>query len=399
MDAIQIRGVGKRYRIGKTPSTTLREALPELLHLGRREPVEEIWALRDLDLTVAEGEVLGIAGSNGAGKSTLLRVLARITEPTTGSSRTRGRVGALLDVGTGFHGELTGRENVYVNGALLGLSRRAIRERLDAIVAFAEVERFLDTPLKRYSSGMQLRLAFAIAAEIQPEIVVVDEVLAVGDAEFQRRCLDRMSEMQQAGRTVIFVSHDAGTMAQLCSRVVWLDQGRIVADGPTREVLSAYLSAGEGKLGADFEPRPDLDLSPVRVSVSGADGPPRRGEKLVVEVTLAARTEIRKHDLAIILTTPDGVRVIDEALTDSGLGPIEMGAGKREVIRLELPPILAPDRYGLHLWLGTAYETHFEENLLTFDLLPKIDDSAESIQRRRIAQPEVTWLHRGEASA
>ena len=200
-----------------------------------------MWALRDVDFEIEEGDVVGIVGRNGAGKTTLLKVLARIVRPTTGVVRMRGRVGALLEVGTGFHPELTGRENVFLNGVVLGMSRREIDRRFDDIVEFAGVERFLDTPLKRYSSGMYLRLAFAVAAHIDPDILVVDEVLAVGDAEFQRRCLGRMSEFGREGRTVVFVSHDTGAVGQLCRRAIWLEHGKVRDDGSVESVLAAYL--------------------------------------------------------------------------------------------------------------------------------------------------------------
>src|SRR5262245_26450585 len=230
--AIEARNLGKRYRLGQSGYATLREKLGSRRGL-QHGPTEarEIWALRDLDLEIREGDVLGFVGRNGAGKTTLLKTIARIVRPTTGVVRVRGRVGALLEVGTGFHPELTGRENIYLNGVVLGMSRREIDRRFDDIVEFAGVERFLDTPLKRYSSGMYLRLAFAVAAHIDPDVVIVDEVLAVGDAEFQRRCLGRMSEFGREGRTVLFVSHDTGAVASLCSRAVWLDAGEIKADG------------------------------------------------------------------------------------------------------------------------------------------------------------------------
>ena len=202
---------------------------------------EEIWALNDISFDVAQGEVLGVIGRNGAGKSTLLKVLTRITTPTTGRATIRGRVGSLLEVGTGFHPELTGRENVFLNGAILGMKRREIDRKFAEIVEFAGVEQFIDTPVKRYSSGMYVRLAFAVAAHLEPEILLVDEVLAVGDAEFQRRCLGRMEEIGGTGRTVLFVSHNMQAVAQLCDRVILLEGGGIVLDGPSTEVVAQYL--------------------------------------------------------------------------------------------------------------------------------------------------------------
>src|ERR671911_2050991 len=238
--AIEVDRVSKRYRLGEYHSArTLAEAAATALHrLGRqRSRPEEIWSLRDVSFALDEGHALGIIGRNGAGKSTLLKILGRITEPTSGAARTRGRVAALLEVGTGFHPELTGRENLFLNGAILGMSRRAMARRLDEIVEFAGVERFLDTPVKRYSSGMYLRLAFSVAAHIEPDILVVDEVLAVGDAEFQAKCMGRMASAEQEGRTVVFVSHNLDAIARLCPRSVWLEQGSVQALGPTAEVL------------------------------------------------------------------------------------------------------------------------------------------------------------------
>jgi ABC-2 type transport system ATP-binding protein/lipopolysaccharide transport system ATP-binding protein len=390
--AIEISGLGKRYRLGQTV-VTLREALPALLQAGRARKRDEIWALRDVDLTVEQGEILGIVGANGAGKSTLLKVLARITEPTTGVSRTRGRVGAMLEVGTGFHYELTGRENIFLNGAILGLSRSEIAARMDAIVAFAEIERFLDTPLKRYSSGMWLRLAFAIAAEIRPEIIVVDEVLAVGDYEFQQRCLGRMSEMHQTGRTVLFVTHDSGIMARLCSRVVWLDHGRVVADGPTDEVLSAYLrKAGSSGLEAELEMPADADVAPIQVGVAGPNGQaPVRGEPLHFEVTLEARRPARGYNLAVFVTGEDGSRLLHEGWTDSEDTVLAFEQGRTKV-RLTIAPVFTSGSYTAQLWFGTSYGvTLFEQEVLHFQIEPRIEDKAESLRRQRVVQPKVKW--------
>jgi lipopolysaccharide transport system ATP-binding protein len=205
---------------------------------------EEFWALRHVSLEVQQGEVVGIVGRNGAGKSTLLKILSRITEPTEGRIRLRGRTASLLEVGTGFHPELTGRENIFLNGAILGMSRLEIRRKFDEIVSFAEIERFLDTPVKRYSSGMYVRLAFAVAAHLEPEILIVDEVLAVGDATFQKKCLDKMDDAGKAGRTVLFVSHNMQAVTRLSSRCVLLEKGELTLDGPPHRVASAYLSSG-----------------------------------------------------------------------------------------------------------------------------------------------------------
>jgi lipopolysaccharide transport system ATP-binding protein len=250
--AISADGLSKRYRIGELQSSygTLRESLvrvtKQLARGPHRHEHEEIWALRDVSFEVPEGQVLGVIGRNGAGKSTLLKVLTRITTPTGGRAEIRGRVGSLLEVGTGFHPELTGRENVFLNGSVLGMKRKEIVGKLDEIVEFAGVERFMDTPVKRYSSGMYVRLAFAVAAHLEPEILLVDEVLAVGDAEFQRRCLGRMQDFGQSGRTVLFVSHNMPAIARLCERTILLSDGQIERDGPSPDVVAHYLQSGQG---------------------------------------------------------------------------------------------------------------------------------------------------------
>jgi lipopolysaccharide transport system ATP-binding protein len=248
--AIDAVGLSKQYRIGQLHSAidTLRDHVMHGLHTLRagRAPREHIWALDDVSFQVREGEVLGIIGRNGAGKTTLLRLLSRITEPTKGHADVTGRVASLLEVGTGFHGELTGRENIFLNGAILGMRRSEIVRRFDEIVEFSGVEQFLDTPVKRYSSGMFVRLAFSVAAHLEPDILIVDEVLAVGDAEFQRRCLGRMESYGQSGRTVLFVSHSMPTIARLCPRLLLLDRGRLVEDGPTDHVIGRYLHGDQG---------------------------------------------------------------------------------------------------------------------------------------------------------
>ena len=250
--SIVVDGISKQYRIGQLHSAygTLRDSLAaagrRVLHRGDAPPSREIWALKDVSFTVPEGQVLGVIGANGAGKSTLLKILTRITTPTEGSAEIRGRVGSLLEVGTGFHPELTGRENVFLNGSVLGMKRREIAARFDDIVDFAGTEKFIDTPVKRYSSGMQVRLAFAVAAHLEPEILLVDEVLAVGDAEFQRRCLGRMESLSRSGRTVLFVSHQMQAVSRLCDRAILLEGGRIALDGDSEEVVARYLQSKVG---------------------------------------------------------------------------------------------------------------------------------------------------------
>lgn len=249
--AICASGLGKRYRIGALArQTTLGERLTQAMqaparwlranHKGSSGSHREFWALRDVSLEIHEGEIVGLIGRNGAGKSTLLKILSRVTQPTAGWAEIHGRVGSLLEVGTGFHPELTGRENTYLNGAILGMDRREIDRKFDEIVDFAEVGEFIDTPLKHYSSGMQMRLAFAVAAHLEPETLLVDEVLAVGDLAFQKKCLGKMGEVASGGRTIVFVSHQLNQIRKLCEKVIWLDQGRIFQAGPTPEITAAY---------------------------------------------------------------------------------------------------------------------------------------------------------------
>jgi lipopolysaccharide transport system ATP-binding protein len=252
---IKVENLGKHYHIGASQESyqTLRETLYGAVRApfkkwrqrGMNKPAE-IWAVKDVSFEVAPGEIVGIIGRNGAGKSTLLKLLSRITEPTRGRIELYGRIGSLLEVGTGFHPELTGRENIFLNGAILGMQRAEISRKFDEIVAFSEVEKFIDTPVKRYSSGMYLRLAFAVAAHLEPEILLVDEVLAVGDARFQRKCLNKMQDIGQQGRTVLFVSHNMPAITRLCPRTILLDDGGVLSDGPSHEVIGTYLGSGLG---------------------------------------------------------------------------------------------------------------------------------------------------------
>ena len=291
--AISIEQLGKRYRLGTHlgPYRTLRETITDALKAPFREAKQSfwkgplppgsdtIWALKDVFLEVPHGEILGIIGRNGAGKTTLLKVLSRITEPTEGRVRLRGRVGSLLEVGTGFHLELTGRENIFMNGAILGMSRREIQAKFEEIVSFAEIEPFLDTPLKRYSTGMGTRLAFAIAAHLDTDILLVDEVLAVGDLGFRKKCLGKMQDVTQAGRTVLFVSHDMNSIRRLCRSAVWLDQGRVMATGQVQEVVTQYEASfldADGQRAARVERRnpPKSQKCFSWVSLSDAQGNP-----------------------------------------------------------------------------------------------------------------------------
>src|SRR5215471_3627963 len=281
--AVRVQGLGKRFRIGGTrrPYKTLRESLwgaasspwRAARRLAGRGPNGRsyFWALQDVSFEIPRGAVVGIIGRNGAGKSTLLKILSRITEPTEGFGEIHGRVGSLLEVGTGFHGELTGRENVFLNGAILGMKRVDIARKFDAIVAFSEVEKFIDTPVKHYSSGMYLRLAFAVAAHLDPEILIVDEVLAVGDAAFQKKCLNKMQDVGREGRTVLFVSHNMPAVTRLCERAILLDDGNVSHDGSASDVVSTYLKGEFGTTAIrewnsqEWPTREVAGLSAVRV--------------------------------------------------------------------------------------------------------------------------------------
>lgn len=310
--AIRLESLSKWYRIGgaQVPYRTLRDTVTDafadpfrrLYSAMRGRPLgaadSSIWALRDVSCEIKRGEVVGLIGRNGAGKSTLLKILSRITEPTAGSAEIRGRVGSLLEVGTGFHPELTGRENIYLNGAILGMKRAEIERKFDAIVAFAEVEKFIDTPVKHYSSGMYLRLAFAVAAHLEPEILLVDEVLAVGDARFQKKCLNKMQDVRQEGRTVLFVSHNMPAITRICERTILLDQGRVLRDGPSHQVVSAYLDSGLGTTGA----REWHDL---------ANAP---GNEIVRLCAVRVRTEDGQIADAVDIRHPIGIEIEYEVL-------------------------------------------------------------------------------------
>lgn len=307
--AIDARGLSKRYRLGATAdSLHLRQALSQLW--GRKgqdvEDVRTLWALRDVSFQAPPGEVLGVIGRNGAGKSTLLKLLARITSPTEGNVRLRGRVGSLLEVGTGFHPELTGRENVDLNAAILGMRRHEVARKLDAIVDFAGVERFLDTPVKRYSSGMKLRLAFAVAAFLEPEILFVDEVLSVGDLSFQKKSVAKIKDTAQSGAsTILFVSHNLATIRAICSRVLLLEQGRLVADGPPEKVLATYVSRNlESYQSGTLDDFRRLPIESAACYVSAMRMPSERlsdsglprfsnGEQACLELDLVARETVR----------------------------------------------------------------------------------------------------------
>jgi ABC-type polysaccharide/polyol phosphate transport system ATPase subunit len=359
VDRIQVEGVSKRYRLGERGN--LRETLTRLVR-RQPHPESELWSLRDVSFTVPDGGALGIVGRNGAGKSTILKVLMRITTPTEGVSRTRGRVAALLEVGTGFHPELTGRENVFLNAAILGMSRSETRRRFDEIVAFAGTERFLDTPVKRYSSGMYLRLAFSVAAHLDPDVLIVDEVLAVGDAEFQRKCLGRMSEAEREGRTVVFVSHDLASLRKLCPRAIWLENGRVKDDGPAEQVIRDYLTSGHAASRNRQHGRSAGAVRLLDVSVVPRQGSPDRAllreDPLRVAVCFEVAEERMGLDLGLYVTNSRGIRIFDESLRDGH--EVRFAPGHYEVA-LDVPPVLNIGEYTVGLWIGTAVDDFVDE--------------------------------------
>jgi len=324
---IRVNDLGKRYRIGLMPQKyqTLSEKISLTLSAPWRalrrvqsplaDAADTIWALRQVSFEVEEGQVLGIIGRNGAGKSTLLKILSRITEPTEGEVMIRGRVGSLLEVGTGFHPELTGRENIYLNGAILGMKRAEIDRKFDEIVAFSEVEQFIDTPVKRYSSGMYLRLAFAVAAHLEPEILVVDEVLAVGDAEFQKKCLGKMGDVARQGRTVLFVSHNMSAILRLTQESIVLDKGHLVLRAPSAEAVDYYLSAGNARAGERYweageVPADAAPFRPLALRVRDAKGnvadTVRSTEPCTIEVEYSLSAPLSGLRIGIYLSTARG---------------------------------------------------------------------------------------------
>jgi len=325
---INVKNLSKKYIIShqqRGDSSSLREVItngvanfgkkllsPFSLHSSRVSDYhEDFWALKDVSFEVKQGDRIGIIGRNGAGKSTLLKILSRITDPTTGSVRIKGRVASLLEVGTGFHPELSGRENIYLNGAILGMRREESRRKFDEIVAFAEIEKFLDTPVKRYSSGMYVRLAFAVAAHLEPEILIVDEVLAVGDAQFQKKCLGKMEDVGREGRTVLFVSHNMAVISRLCSRCVYLKHGAIAAIGETSTVLEQYLTDGFSNQSGDvvFTGGEKEIVRFISARTSGTDGAPRTcfrsDENIRVLITYQVKQQLSGVSVAINITTGD----------------------------------------------------------------------------------------------
>ena len=396
---VRARGLSKRYRLGG--QSTLVQSLRVSLS-GRRSVADEIWAVRDVSFDVARGERIGIVGRNGAGKSTLLKILTRITKPTEGYGEIHGRVGSLLEVGTGFHPELSGRQNIYLNGAIIGLRRHEITARMGDIVAFSELERFIDTPVKYYSSGMYTRLAFSVAAHLDTEVLLVDEVLAVGDLAFQRRCMDRMTEMTSEGRTVLFVSHNLSAVTRLCPRAMLLDKGRLLMDAASEEVVAAYIAQTGG--GASMEWPEDAapgsdDVKLIRVAATRS-----RGEPAAV---FGVGDAIELHVVYRVNGTHPSFRVV-VALYASGtlafalLEPTEtvrQGPGLYESVVVIPPHLMAEQLYSVHvsIFASRGVKLHHVQHAeaIMFQVVDPIDgasargDYGERI--KGVVMPKLDW--------
>jgi lipopolysaccharide transport system ATP-binding protein len=382
---IRAEGLGKKYVIGHESERERYTALRDVIGRATKnfartardmlsgrpmvegDTIEEFWALKDVSFEVKRGEVLGIIGRNGAGKSTLLKILSRITEPSEGRVEIRGRVASLLEVGTGFHPELTGRENIYLNGAILGMTRTEIKRKFDEIVAFAEVEKFLDTPVKRYSSGMYVRLAFAVAAHLEPEILIVDEVLAVGDAEFQKKCLGKMSEVAGGGRTVLFVSHQLGMVARLCARAILLSNGSIAFSGLSADTIDSYLTLGSNsaKRGASLEDAriKRLVAAITDVETIGPDGKPTDQFGWHVPVRVRVQVLLRQPPGSMLL----GIAIDNRSATRVTTWVVRVAdhiadGVERAEIELEVEPkIIAPGGYMLTVALFEPKRTVYHK--------------------------------------
>ena len=411
--SISVEGLGKRYVLGKTFERTLSSRIGDMLRGGRSRDEqavrEEFWALRDVDLQVREGEAVGIIGGNGAGKSTLLKILSRITQPTLGRASIRGRLASLLEVGTGFHPELTGRENMFLNGAILGMRRAEVARKFDEIVAFSGVERFIDTPVKRYSSGMYVRLAFAVAAHLEPEVLIVDEVLAVGDAEFQRLCLGKMRNASESGRTVLFVSHNMAAIQKLCSRAVWMREGRVAEDGDPEKVIASYLTGTAqaapdrvegGVLYARADEAPDQSgatIESVRLLDEGSQAIDNSATWLPTRLRLTFRLSraFRSFSPEIFVTTAEGVPLLRTSASPDRGAPLSLGEGRYSMdCTFERLPLAAGD-YNLVVWLTIPRVEVLSRVELVGRLSVRMRDVFESghppMGRRYLVATEHSW--------
>ena len=385
---IRAEGIGKRYRVGQRERyLALRDVLAnaiKLRGLRKRRPRDFVWAVRDVSFEVKQGEVVGLIGRNGAGKTTLLKLLARITRPTAGWAELRGRVGSLLEVGTGFHPELTGRENIYLSGAILGMRRAEIQHKYEEIVAFAEVERFIDTPLKHFSSGMQMRLAFAVAAHLEPEILLVDEVLAVGDLAFQKKCLGKMQEVSKSGRTIIFVSHQMNQIRRLCERVIWLDAGEIRKSGPASDIVSCYESAMMERSGPAEESSSNHYFRRWNITGEAGEGNVLKDglKPLLLRFTVKTEEPISRGHFGMHIHNQDNLLVASWGFDDVFVEP-----GNQQ-LTVSLPYL--PLRPGLYRILCSLYN---EGNNLTGGKLIEVWDAAPylAIESPPLSHSQDAW--------
>jgi len=378
---IEIKNLSKAYKLGVTGTTRLRDDL-ELLWAGFRgrsvkAPKADFWALKDVSFEVEQGEIIGIIGRNGAGKSTLLKILSRITQQTAGEVVLRGRVASLLEIGTGFHPDLTGRENIFLNGAILGMTRAEIKKKFDEIVAFAEIEGFIDTPVKRYSSGMYVRLAFAVAAHLEPEVLVVDEVLAVGDADFQRKCIRKMEDVAALhGRTILFVSHDLVAISTLCQRAVYLHNGKLAKIGSVNDVVSSYLKTGRTEvyqrepISSDTHPRSAW----IRKAWIDSDNSGEPGRALRADETFALNVELYVEPgqrVELIASFHDQLRRPLWTSMNSSQSTDSIGSGTRILVKQHyvLPP-LTIDRLVIDLAIADASRYPFLDHILEAIVVP-----------------------------
>jgi homopolymeric O-antigen transport system ATP-binding protein len=388
--AIRVDNLGKCYRVAHNQERaryrTFRDTIVDavkapfrrLMNQGQTAAAEDFWALKDVSFEVQPGEVVGIIGRNGAGKSTLLKVLSRITKPSKGRVELNGRVGSLLEVGTGFHPELSGRENIYLNGSILGMSQREIARKFDEIVAFAEIEKFLDTPVKRYSSGMYVRLAFAVAAHLEPEILIVDEVLAVGDLAFQKKCFGKMSEVGQSGKAVLFVSHDLGAITRLTKRSVLLDQGLISQDGRTPQVVTHYLSDGvgfEAEWHAERESTSGIRIASVCVRDEGGRIKSRfqSDEQIIVDIGIKAHNAAQAQVAFRLNSATDGETVFTTAMSDQDFArESQVGVGQFSATCTIPANFLRPAEYCLLVAINNFRGPKFDmlERVLRFEVTP-----------------------------